>query len=363
VRPEEVQTFRIAVPGPIVRDPREVARLFAQIAERLQHVPGVASVGLSSSLTMDGDTNGNPTIVENVPVTRGESAPLRRFKYIGPGYVETMGNRLLAGRHITWADVHQASPVVVISDNLAREYWRDPAEALGKRLTNGTGLPWREIVGVVGNEHDDGLNQPATPIVYWPMLIEQFGDGPVSVSRTMAYVVRSNRVGAPGFLRELQQAVWSVNRRLPLARIQTLGEVHANSLAQTSFAMVLLTIAATVALLLGVVGIYGVMAYVATQRTREIGIRIALGGQIRDVRNMFLRHGLLLSVSGIALGLGGAMVLTRVMSTLLFGVEPIDPITYAGVSGVLAAVAFLATYLPARRAARIDPIIALRASV
>jgi ABC-type antimicrobial peptide transport system permease subunit len=192
------------------------------------------------------------------------------------------------------------------------------------------------------------------------MLIEQFGDGPLSVSRTMVFVVRSDLVGAPGFLRELQQAVWSVNRNLPLAKVQTLEEIHANSLAQSAFAMVLLMIAATVALLLGAVGVYGVMAYVATQRTREIGVRIALGGQIRDVRNMFLRRGLLLTIKGIALGMGGAMVLTRAMSALLFGVEPIDLVTYAGVSVGLATVALLATYLPARRATKVDPLVALR---
>jgi hypothetical protein len=274
-----------------------------------------------------------------------------------------MGNRVVAGRSITWTDVHQARRVVVISENLAREYWRDPANALGKRITNGPDLPWREIVGVVGNEHDDGLYEPATAIVYWPMLIEQFGDGPLSVSRTMAYAVRSTRVGAQGFLRELQQAVWSVNPNLPLANSQTLDEIQADSMAQTSFAMVLLTVAATVALLLSVVGIYGVMAYVATQRTREIGIRMALGAGTRDVRHLFLRQGLLLTAAGIALGIGVAITSTRLMSALLFGVTPIDPITYTVVAGALAAVALLATYLPVRGASRVDPVIALRADV
>ena len=195
-------------------------------------------------------------------------------------------------------------------------------------------------MGVVGNERLDGLNQPAPTIVYWPM----------ENNRDMAYVVRSPRVGRPGFLRELQQAVWSVNPNLPLATVRTLDEIEADSMAQTSFAMVMLAIAASVALLLGVVGIYGVIRYIAAQRTGEIGIRMALGAQAGDVRRLFLRHGLVLTLGGITVGIGVAMFLTRVMSALLFGVTPMDPLTYVAASAVLATVALLATYLPARRA-------------
>jgi predicted permease len=363
VRPTEVQTFRIAVPGGLLPDPQHVARLHAQIAERLNAVPGVVSVGLASSITMDGETNGNPTFVEGVPIPTGTRPPHRRFKYIGPGYFETMGNRVVAGRRLTWDDVHQARPVIVISENLARQYWRDATEALGKRITNSPGLPWREIVGVVGDEHDDGLNQPATTIVYWPMLIAKFGDGPLTVRRTMAYAVRSTRVGTPAFLGELQQAVWSVNPNLPLASVQILADIQAKSMAQTSFAMVMLAIAAGVALLLGVVGVYGVTAYIAAQRTREIGIRMALGAQTGDVRRLFLRHGLLLAGIGIAVGVSVSLALTRVMSALLFGVGPMDPVTYAAVSAGVAAFALLATWLPARRASRIDPLVALRSGM
>jgi hypothetical protein len=233
-------------------------------------------------------------------------------------YFETMGNPLVAGRDITWTDIYQLRPVVIISETLAREYWGNPSNALGKRV-RGSRPTWYEIVGVAGNERDDGLNQPATAIVYWPLLNEVYR------KRTMAYAVRSTRVGSPGFLRELQQAVWSVNPHLPLANVLTLEEIQADSMAQTSFAMVMLAIAASVALLLGLVGIYGVIAYIATQRTREIGIRIALGAQTGDVRRLFLRHGLLLTGAGIATGIGVSLALTRVMSALLFGVSPMDP--------------------------------------
>jgi ABC-type antimicrobial peptide transport system permease subunit len=178
---------------------------------------------------------------------------------------------------------------------------------------------------------------------------------------TFAYAVRSNRVGAPGFLREVQQAVWSVNPNLPLAAVQTLEEIQSGSMARTSFAMVMLALAAGVALLLGIVGIYGVISYIAAQRTREIGIRMALGAQLGDVRKMFLAHGLRLTAVGILAGIAAAMATTRVLSTLLFGVGPMDPATYAVVSATLAAVALFGTYLPARRATRVDPLVALRA--
>ena len=167
----------------------------------------------------------------------------------------------------------------------------------------------------------------------------------------------------PAFVRELEQAVWSVDRNLPLANVQTLEQIQAQSMGQTSFALVMLSIAASVALLIGVVGIYGVIAYTVAQRRREIGVRMALGAQIADVRKMFLRQGLSLTTIGIALGIGLAVMLTRMMSAFLFGVGPMDPITYAAVSGTLTAAALLATYLPARRASRVDPIVALRADV
>jgi len=177
----------------------------------------------------------------------------------------------------------------------------------------------------------------------------------------MVYAVRSTRAGAPGFVRELEQAVWSVNPNLPLAAVQTVEEIQAGSMTQTSFALVMLGIAATVALLIGMVGIYGVVAYAAAQRTREIGVRMALGARSGDVRIMFVRHGLWLTAIGIVFGIGIALVLTRVMSAFLFGVGPMDPITYGAVSVVLAGMTLVATYLPARRASRVDPVVALRA--
>jgi predicted permease len=355
-RPQEVQTFVLDIPESVMSDPQQTVRTFESVAEQLARVPGVTSVGLSSSITMDGEDNTNYAAIEEFPDPPGAMGRLRRFKSIGPGYFETMGNRLAAGRSITWSDIHDERPVVIISEPLARQYWGEPAKAIGKRLRGWSPrFPWREIVGVSGNERDDGLTQPPTQIVYWPMLNE------IYEWRTMAYAVRSTRVGTPGFVRELEQAVWSINPNLPLAAVQTLEEIHVSSMTQTSFALVMLGIAATVALLIGMVGIYGAVAYAAAQRTREIGVRMALGAQIADVRTMFLRHGLWLTTIGIAIGIGIALLLTRLMSAFLFGVGPTDPITYAAVSASLAGMTLVATYLPARRASRVDPVVALRA--
>jgi len=363
VRPREVQTFRVSIPAALIKDPQQVVLTYEQIADHLQRVPGVVSVGLSSSVTMDRHSGKTPVFVEEFPDSGRAMPPLRVYKRVGPGYFETMGNAVLAGRAIAWTDIYRASPVVVITENLAREYWKNPAGAVGKRITQSREDPWREIIGVVGNARDDGLAHAATAIVYWPLLLEEWWTEPLDIERSIAYVVRSTRVGSPGLLRELQQAVWSVNPNLPLASVRTLEEIEADSMTQTSFALVMLAIAATVALLLGSVGIYGVIAHVAAQRTREIGIRMALGAQTGDVRQLFLRHGLLLTGVGIALGTGVAVAITRVMSALLFGVSPMDPVTYVAVAASLGSIALLATYLPARRASHVDPVVALRADV
>jgi putative ABC transport system permease protein len=357
-KPEEVQTFQVAPPG----EGEQIARTHEQIAARLRQIPGVTAVGLTSSVTMDGNASNDPIFVEELPRRNGQMPPLRRFKWIAPGYFEAMGNRILAGRAITWNDIYTYAPVVVISESLARAYWKDPADALGKRIRQSPNDPWREIVGIAGNERDDGLNEPVTPIAYWPILIKDFWGEKVFARRGMTYAVRSPRIHSSGFLAELQQAVWSVNPNMPLANAQTLDEIRAASMARTSFALMMLAIAASVALLLGVVGIYGVVAYVAAQRTREIGIRVALGAQTSDVSRLFLGHGLRLAVVGIVIGVGAALALTRLMSSLLFGVSPADPVTYLVVSAAIAAVALIATYVPARRAARVDPIAALRSA-
>jgi predicted permease len=361
--PADVLTLRVAVPESLAAGDVEAVRMHEQIAQRIAQVPGVRSVGVTSDITMDGNDSNDPIFVEDFPIPEGRIPPIRRYKWIGEGYFETMGNPIVAGRALEWRDSYTLAPVVVISENLAREFWKDPALAIGRRVRNTPSAPWRTVVGVSGNERDDGVTRPAPTVVYWPVVVEKLWSETTTVQRSMAYVIRNERFGSPTLLREVQQAVWSVNPNLPVANVQTLEEIQSQSMAQTSFALVMLSIAAGVALLLGIVGIYGVISYVATQRTREIGIRMALGAAPHHVSALFLRHGLLLSAGGIAAGVAGAAGMTRLMSSMLFGVGTLDPVTYAAVALGLGATALLASYLPAARAARIDPSIALRFDV
>jgi len=360
VRPEEVLTLRISIPTAEISDDEKAIRAHEQIKLRIEQIPGVSSVGLSNSITMDGWMDNDPVFVEDFPAPEGQIPAMRRFKWAGPNYFATMGNPVLFGRDFSWADIYNKVPVVIVTENLAREYWKDPAKAVGRRIRETPKSPWREIVGVVGNEYDDGVNRKVTFGVYWPMLMENFWGNKIYAQRTIAYAIRSRRVGNPSFFKEIQQAVWSINPNLPLANVRPLTRIHEDSMARTSFTLVMLGIAAGVALLLGVVGIYGVISYSVSQRTREIGIRMALGAQIGIVRGMFLRQGLLLTCIGIALGLGAAVGLTRLMTALLFGVSPLDPVTFVAVALILGLVALLASYLPARRASSVDPVEALR---
>jgi hypothetical protein len=272
-----------------------------------------------------------------------------------------MGSPLVAGRDVTWTETYNQSPVALVSENLARELWHDPRAAIGKRLRSTLKDDWREVIGVVADLRDDGVDHKAPTIVYWPLLQKNFEGNAVTVRRGVAYVVRTPRAGSNGFVQELQRAVWNVNPDVPLANVQTVETVYDRSMARTSFTLVMLAIAGGMALLLGVVGIYGVISYSVSQRTREIGIRLALGSPVTEVTGMFVRHGLVLSGIGAACGLAAAFALTRLMKSLLFDVSPADPLTYIAVSAGLIVAAMLASFLPARKAAAVDPAEALRA--
>jgi putative ABC transport system permease protein len=222
---------------------------------------------------------------------------------------------------------------------------------------------WREVVGVVADERQDGVNQKAPQIVYYPYFMKQFWGGLDNpfVRRFLVFAVRSPRTGTAGFLKEIQTAVWSVNPDLPLANVRTQEDIAKKSMARTSFTLIMLALAGAMAMLLGLVGIYGVISYSVSQRTREIGIRLALGAREQTVTRMFLRHGLLLTGIGVIFGLAATTVLMRLMTSLLFEVSPVDPLTYGAVGAALTAAALAASYLPARRVMAVDPVEALRA--
>ncbi len=359
-RPHEVLTFNITPTLTEAPEPPATAATHEDILRRIRGVPGVTAAAYSSSMPLDGRGSNQGIHVEEYPVADDQAAPLRRFKWISPGYFETLGIPLLAGRDLSWADVHMRARVVVVTENFVTQYWDNPNAGLGKRIREGRDQPWREIVGVVGNVHDNAVNLPATPIVYWPHLVENFWGLEIFARRTMVYVVRSGIPPATSLLDQVREAVWSVHPTLPLANVQTLEDVYDQSMARTSFAAVMLSIAGSFALLLGAVGIYGVISYVVSQRTREIGLRMALGAGQQQLTRMVLTQGLFLAGIGVAIGLSAAVGLTRLMSTLLFGVDPVDPVTYAIVSVALVTVALLASYLPSRRAASVDPVAALR---
>jgi hypothetical protein len=249
----------------------------------------------------------------------------------------------------------------MISENLARELWGSPSAAIGKRLTEYPKMPWHEVIGVIQDVRENGVQAKAPEIVYWPSLMENlFGPGPAGATRTVTFVIRSERAGTQGFLNEVRQAVWSVNSNLPLANVRTMQTVYDKSVARTSFTLVMLAIAGAMALLLGMIGIYGVISYTVSQRKREIGIRMALGAQGGDVLHMVLGQGAKMALLGVAIGMVGAFGLTRLMAGLLYGVSPLDPFTFAAVGALLTVVALAACYLPARRATKVDPMVALR---
>jgi predicted permease len=350
--PEGLQTFRIWVPFS-VPDFSQVVRMQNDIRDRVATLPGVQSVAYGSRRPLLGEGPSGPFFFDNAP----EAAVETEFRYNSPELFTTLGAPLLAGRDFEWADTYDKRSVAIVSANIANARWGSPAEALGHTLGRGGTLPASTIVGVVGDIHHYGVDQRAPEAVYLPQseFLAQYA------SRIVYYFVRSERVGDPGFVEELQRAVWAVNPELPLGSVEPLGAVYARSMARTSLTLVLLAITSGMALLLGLVGIYAVIAYVLAQRTRELGIRMALGARAGALKGMLIRHVLALAAVGVALGVGGAAALTRLMESLLFGVTALDPATYVAVSGALFAVALLAGYLPAQRVARIDPMQSLRA--
>jgi predicted permease len=363
--PEGVLALRLNIPAADAPGTDEIAAGYEAIVRRLEQVAGVTGVALSNSIPMDGYWNVNPLFGEGVGGASEPSAT-HQHKWIGGGYFETLRVPVLAGRALTWDDAHQRAPVAMVSESLARQMWGSANAAIGKKIAARPDPPrWHEVVGVAADVHEQGPSQDPPVVVYWPLVTLAFWEGEpadqASTWRAMGIALRSHRVATAGFADEVRRAIWSVNPRLPVRNMRALDELEAQAVATTSFSLKLLMIAAAVALLLGIIGVYGVLSYAVSQRIPELGMRLALGAPVRRVMGMVLREGMALSLAGVVIGLGLSAGLARLMRGLLFGVSPSDPLTFGAVALVLVGVALAASWLPARRAARVDPMTALRA--
>ena len=360
-----LQLMRISIPPEMVADTDRVIHMQNDILDKLRQIPGVESVAFGSEMPMEGfQSDWDEIMFEGKTYPADEIPPMYFYKHISPGFFQTAGTRLIAGRDLTWTEVYGRRPVGLISENLARESWGTPQNAIGKRFRETGDEPWREVIGVVEDVRENGVNQKAPSIVYWPPVRKgwsskgkEIKDIPV---RETTFVMRSPRAGMETFLSQVRQAVWSVNSNLPVAAVRTMQDVYDQSLVETSFTLVILGIAGAMALVLGIVGIYGVVSWVVGQRVHEIGIRMALGARREHILQMVLGQGGRMAAAGIGLGLLASLGLTRLMTKLLFGVSASDPLTFAAVVITLLAVALLACWIPASRAMRIDPTIALR---
>jgi predicted permease len=350
--PTHVQTFRVFIPSAKVAEFPRVVRMQNDIADRIAALPGVESVAYASRRPLLGDGPSGPFVFGDAT----ESAETE-FRYVSPGFFATLGTPLMAGRDFEWADTYEGRQVAIVSDNIATPKWGSPEAALGKELRRNPGAPASTIVGVVGDIRHHSVDERAPEAVYLTQseLVAQYA------SRSVFYFVRSARAGTSAFVEELSGAVWTASPDLPLGSVEPLGAQYEHSMARRSLTLVLLAITSGMALLLGLIGIYAVIAYVLAQRTREIGIRMALGARAGNLKGMLVGHVLALVGGGVLIGVGGALVSTRLMGSLLFGVTALDPATYVAVSATLFVVALLAGYLPARRVTRIDPMQSLRA--
>ncbi len=360
--PEQLQTMRLYIPELLVADPILTTHIQNEIVDKISALPGVTSVGFAGGVPMD-DTNPNwDEIRVEGKHYEGGVPPLRLFNYISPGYFSTLGTHLIAGRDFTWTDLYGLHDYIIVSENFARENWGSASAAIGKRVRQFGNMPWQQVIGVAQDVRYDGVDEKAPAIIYWPaMLNDPYTPKPtIDGPRSVTFAIRSSRAGNETLIAEIQQAVWSVNGNLPAASVNTMQQIYAKSLARTSFTLAMLAIAGIMALALGIIGIYGVISYAVSQRTREIGIRLAVGAQKNELKWMFVRSALTLTLIGVAIGIAAAAGLTQSMKSLLYGITPLDPLTYLIVPLVLTAAAVLASYLPARRAAAINPVEALR---
>jgi putative ABC transport system permease protein len=353
INPEGVLTMYIALPGAKYRAPEKRIEFFSQLLERVRAIPGVQSAGTNTGLPLAGNNWGRSLTVEGFPVLSVGEAPAINHCVISPNYFSAMGITILKGRDFDERDSREATKVTIIDERLAREYWPEE-DPIGKRIRFGPpedNEPWHTIVGVVGEVKHQRLDASTRESVYLP-----FAQIPIGGS---SLAIRTS--GRPrNLIAAVRAQVRELDPDIPLTRVMPMTEVVARSVWQPRLYAALFGVFAAVALILATVGIYGVMSYAVTQRTREIGLRMALGAQKQDVLKLVVGHGVVITAIGVGVGLVAAVGLTRLMSSLLFGVSTTDPITFAAVSMLLAGVALAACFVPARRAAKVDPMVALR---
>ncbi len=359
----QLQTLRLAIPPTLAPEAERVVRTQNEIVDAIVALPGVSSAAFGSSMPLEVIySNWHYIDVEGRP--RPSDAAMHTLKYVSPGFFSTAGTRLIAGRDFTWTDIYDVRRVALVSENLARQLWSEPTAAVGQRIRSGEpNAEWSEVIGVVEDVRENGLSKPAPTIAYWPTMMPAYfmPNAPLMANRDVTVIIRSPLAGTATLLRQIEQAVWSVHPDLPIASPRTMADIYDRSLVHTTFTLAMLAIAGGVALTLGVIGLYGVLSYIVAQRRRDIAIRLALGARQRDIARSFVQYGVTLAIAGVALGLGAAAAVTRLMASLLHGVQPLDAITYATVAVLLTVVAALASYLPARRASSVDPAEALAA--
>lgn len=352
--PGTIQAVRLTLTEVDVPEAERVPRVQREILDALVAIPGVSSAAYASQAPMDPGPM-NAIVAAEGNDYAGGVPPVRLIKVMSPGFLQTLGIPLLAGRDVMWEELYEQRGVALVSESFARTEWDTIDGALGKRILVGTGDSWHEVIGVVADVYDSGVDEAPPHIIYWPARLQPFVAGDL-LPRSLVFTLRSDRTGTEGFVEEIRQAVAGVVPGLPVFQVRTLADVYNASMARTSFSLVLLGIAGAMALVLGIVGIYGVLAYAVVESQREVGIRIALGAAPRTVKGMFVYRGMTLSGIGIVLGIAVAAGLTRLMSSLLFGVTPLDAATFAAAAGVLVVAALAASYIPARRAAQVDPV-------
>jgi len=348
---ENLLTMRVGLPAPEARDERQIVNFYQQILARLEILPGAKAAALTSSVPFTGSYSWSANFkIEGQPVEPGRE-PMSGWRLISPAYFDTMGIPLRAGRAFTDRDTPGSIGVTIINESFARQHFPN-VDPIGRTI-----IPkWRperplQIVGVVSDFKHRGLADDAAPEMYVPYTQQTWS--------SMALVVRTN--AEPGKIQvAVQKAIWEVDQSAPISRINTLKEILGDQVSHSRFNTLLLGIFSALALILATIGIYGVMSYAVSQRAREIGVRMALGAQNIDVVWLIVRQGLNLTLLGIAIGLASAYGLTRLMTKLLFNVSATDPLTFAGVASLLMIVALLACWIPARRATKVDPMIALR---